>query len=415
MLDNDRTNAAFKETIDTLRKHHGYYSDRIEKRFWYFDRKTIKFGQIGANCQDSRDLLNLTLEVDDRHTNVGGYWLPPEGIRQHIKKMVEKELSRLNDVEPERRNENFSKFHSCFDNKLRTKEINDTVRISHLDDGVIRIAKATYLDQVGTNITADEIVESFDEAFSGKSIRRLDSSEAGEIKPFQECLCANTIGVAVISVDKRGNLLFPFREYRSENARSDDVRRRLGAMERGWHCFASGVLEWRDIEESTHRGDIGKFAEGLTAGIKREIFFETGLTPESEGYELIPYAFARELKRPGKPQFFFVARFNDHTNDQLISIINDNLNSGRIREMSEYATAHPSLFSYAHIRRLLGRAGRGERLFWSLEANADAVIADETLRGITATGRNGDGPTYELYGALLLLQSVLNNGGLRWS
>jgi hypothetical protein len=77
------------------------------------------------------------------------------------------------------------------------------------------------------------------------------------------------------------------------------------------------------------------FTEGLIRGMSREIETETGISVEEGLYELVPYCFARELKRAGKPQFFFICWFKRHSAKQVFKLVN-----GRSpEEADEYADA----------------------------------------------------------------------------
>ena len=186
-------------------------------------------------------------------------------------------------------------------------------------------------------------------------------------------------------------------------------------MERGWHCFSSGVVEWSDISSGDEVSDIGSFCKGLSYSIRREILYETGLTPEADGYEIIPYAFARELKRPGKPQFFFLLRFTRMTAQEVIDSIDRNLEAGKIREMTEYAIAHPGFSTARFLKRIRGRSEAAKRRFWVTGSYADRTVNSEFLHDFSENGHEGDGPTYELFGALYILEMVYRMGRLNWS
>ena len=163
MFDNETANIALRSTLEKLREAHRHYADKINKREWYVDIKLLNFGGVGYSGDRELDLQSLRLVDNRSKTNNFGYWLPPAELRKHIVAKAKDEIGRLNDVTPEYRNPNFDNFHSRFSSELRDKEINDTVRISLLSDTEISVVKSTYLDQVGTNITADTPIDSLDE------------------------------------------------------------------------------------------------------------------------------------------------------------------------------------------------------------------------------------------------------------
>lgn len=412
-IDNERATLELKATLTVLSERHGYYSQRIVLREWYFDRKLLNFGGAGYVGPGAFNFHDLGLRIADTDINAHGYWTPPQAIAEHIKYQAERTPDRLLPVPLEKRNPNFDKFHSTFDDKLRGLQIDDTVRINAFSEKEIVISKATYLDQVGTNITPDEPIQSSDERYSGKTVRQVDSYRTGQIKPFDECVAANTIGVAAICIDAKGELLIPFREHSGTNMRTDDYRQRLGAMERGWHCFSSGVLEWRDIAAAVETGKIEEFCKGLTIGIQREIFYETGIRPEENAYKITPYAFARELKRPGKPQFFFLIRFHSLNSKEIMEKINDNIARGIVQEDSEYAYESMKL-SRAHLLDLLAGKKLKRRRFWVTNISADAFVSESFLTKFANERHEGDGPTYELYGGLCLLRDAYKRGKLQW-
>lgn len=409
-VNNDTARRGLRQTIQVLKAHHPCYAARIDRREWYVEVYYINFFGRGAIGSEAVDFGSIRLERSSENTNEYGYWMPPKEVRTHIVKQSEQEIHRLNPVSPDLQNKNFDLFHSKFDEKLRDCEINDTVRISDFSNGKISIVKATYLDQVGTNITADTYIETTNEEFRGRTLRQIDTFSDGRLRPFNSCLQANTIGVAAIAVDKDDKLFFPFREYNSDKARGDDVRRRLGAMERGWHCFSSGVLDWSDIDTAAGQSSINLFMEGLTAGILREILYETGLTREEHTFDVAPYAMARELKRPGKPQFFFLVRFRSMTSEQIVESINRKLSEGAVREITEYALKHPKLGSLKFLNRLMKRRTAPQRRIWSTNCTINSLLNDGFLSKLSNEGWEEEFPTYELYGALYILRDALRSG-----
>ena len=409
VFNNETAVLGLRDTIRELKEHHPAYADRITQREWYAEVRFLNFSGCGLVGPEATDLSTFRITPATVDTNSHGYWCPPFEIREHIKKIAAEEIGRLNKVEEPRRNKNFAHFHSEFPEELGECEINDTVRISSFGDGALSVVKATYLDQLGTNITADQKIRCLNEKYRDKTLRALDTQPNGALKSFAECLQANTIGVAAIAVDCDGELFFPLRSFNDKNVGKNHVLRRLGAMERGWHCFSSGVLEWSDVETAVAQNDMKLFLEGLTSGILREILYETGLTREEHGFDIIPFAMARELKRPGKPQFFFLLRFNKLTAKEVVDKINEQLNGSKIRELTEYALERPGFAKSKFLNKLLNRPSTLKRHIWTAKAST-RPLTDKFLFSLSEHGHAGEYPTYELFGGLRILKDATDKG-----
>jgi hypothetical protein len=395
------------ETQSLLLEHHAYYRQSIKDRFWYDDPMLIRFGDRGPVDADL-DLSGMTVEVDRAHCNEHGYWLPHADLRQHIVDRAKDEIGRLKPLEPGRpANPEFAHFHSPFPQELADCEINDTVRLNHdlESGGIISLAKATYLDQVGTNITADVPIlppagRRRASPLTGRTCRQLDTLDDGQLKPLSECIQANTIGVTAVAVDRDNRIIARFRK--GTDLRSDDVQQRLGAMRQGWHCFSSGVLEWSDIAEGAASASTAKFCDGLTEGMRREIWYETGFARDSDDYSIVPYGFARELKRPGKPQFFFLTKFHNMTAEEVCARVEENHEAGRIREAGEYGALEQNWFQ--NVVRMMLRKRKPPAGCWIIELEGSKGLDRDELRRISDDGFAGETLTYEFYGALFLLR-----------
>lgn len=402
------TKTELAETLSVLLEHHPHYRQSILARFWYDDPTLIRFGDQGPADADI-DLAGMTVEIDRTHANEHGYWLPHADLRPHIVGKASTEIGRLKPLEDGRsKNPDFAHFHSAFPEALANCEINDTVRLNRdlEPGGVISITKATYLDQIGTNITADEPIvppagRRRTSELSGRTCRQLDTSGNGRLKPLSDCIQANTIGVTTVAVDKDNRIIARFRKAKQTDLRQDDVQQRLGAMRQGWHCFASGVLEWSDIQEGATRASAQQFCEGLMEGMRREIWYETGFGRDSNEYSIVPYGFARELKRPGKPQFFFLAKFHHMTAEDVCARIVQNDHAGMIREAGEYGS--PDQKGLGNVVRMLLRKRKPPAGFWIIDPKAVHGLDKNELRRISDDGFAGETLTYELYGALFLL------------
>ena len=161
-------------------------------------------------------------------------------------------------------------------------------------DGRIVIEPANYFEQVGSNLTIDwasGLVGGHYDTF--RSI--IEKPELGCLRPLPTSNLANTLGVAVFFKTSDEKILIPIRG--NQQAIMSEGRGKF-------HCSASGVFEWPLSIKGKKTVDFEIFLYGMRLEIKRE------LNINSDQYELIPLAFARELARGGKPQLFFCALSN---------------------------------------------------------------------------------------------------------
>lgn len=171
------------------------------------------------------------------------------------------------------------------------------------------LQRAGYFDQVRTNLTIDMPIS------LGSSMRTEDLSPDKQLRPLQESILANTIGVSAIWVtplrkgDRRSRHQVFLRPRRKQTGVYYDL---LGTV--------SGVVE-------APEGDIFpccKLEEYAKSEILREFYQETGYKlyldsrQMSESVvEVVPLMFVRELIRGGKPQFFFLIVTPEISESQL--------------------------------------------------------------------------------------------------
>ena len=243
------------------------------------------------------------------------YWTPALNMHEHMRSVIaEPDIKRrlvLPNLENKKKpNPNFSRFpvgYGLRDPGLADFEIDDTIRIRSLTDECIEIERANYLDQLATNICPDRIPLGRTETL------RESETIGGRLSPLQPDSCfANTIGAALVLIDKFGIPLLRFRG-RPDSVQDREAGGRLAVMEKGWHCVASGVTKWQDLhwgELPATGADCNWLIAGVKSGMWRELEEETALTPE-DGLLMQALAFGRELKRAGKPNFFFIAEAKD--------------------------------------------------------------------------------------------------------
>ena len=151
--------------------------------------------------------------------------------------------------------------------------------------GNLVVQPVQYTDSVVTNHC--KVADLEIPGLPGKTPRTLSEMESGRLKTFSESPLANAIGVACVirTLDNRWVI-----GRRGEKLAFDPGT---------WACPASGALEWGE------RGEWGHwdFDGWIKASMALECEQELGLCVPRRS--IIYLAFARELSRLGKPQFFF--------------------------------------------------------------------------------------------------------------
>ena len=248
------------------------------------------------------------------------YWNPSESMKEHMRIVASEKASKDRLVRVASRpgkqcNPNFRRFpaeYALHDPSLGDHEIDDTIRVQSLTRDRLVLERANYLDQLSTNIAPDRKPE------GQKRTLRARETLNGRLAPLrQESCLANTLGSALVLIDRHGFPILRFRG-RPEEAQQRHPGSRLAVMARGWHCAASGVMKWDDLDFSSpgSERDLAWLVRGMETGMWRELREETGLCPE-DGIQMHPIAFARELKRAGKPNFFFVARASTMSREEI--------------------------------------------------------------------------------------------------
>ncbi|MDX3928858.1 MAG: hypothetical protein QHC90_24020 [Shinella sp.] len=282
------------------------YRDEMSEGLWYAEAITGK---------DVAEFASRPVVIRD------GYWggeNPHIGhivgnVYRHLDAVQRKEepsrLSQKNAEDDEWRAQDPAFFDAVlrrYGPDVAGHKIDQTVSIVDFSGESLTIQRSCYLDQLGSNIFCDKPV-----GVSGDTLRTLNLSD-GKALPFSESTLANTIGVSAVFVGRDG---IPLLRWRQQQKGS----RRMAIMESGWHCTASGVLTWQDFTSAAKDGRTT--VASVVNGILRESAYEAGIGRTDEFYDLKLVAFARELKRAGKPQFFFVLRFPDHTAAEIRDII----------------------------------------------------------------------------------------------
>ena len=180
------------------------------------------------------------------------------------------------------------------------------------------LQRAGYHDQVRTNLTLDLPIG------LGMSMRTEDLSASKQLRPLEESVLANTIGVSAIWVtpcrkgDKKSRHQVFLRPRRKQTGVYYDM---LGTV--------SGVVEVPDDDTFT----CETLEEYASSEIIREFYQETGYKqyldskslPETV-VQVVPLMFVRELIRGGKPQFFFLIVTPEISESELTPFFNNSYN-----------------------------------------------------------------------------------------
>ncbi|HVO71982.1 MAG TPA: hypothetical protein VMT24_18160 [Aggregatilineaceae bacterium] len=145
-----------------------------------------------------------------------------------------------------------------------------------------------YSEAMATNLIADVPLSLFglDEP---STPRLLDRGANGTLRPLEESMLANPIGVAGLAISRDGQILTMHRaKHLSTYA---DV---LGAT-------SSGYVDWSDITAAP-----GSLNAALLFALRREIGEELYLMPEEiDGIDFVPLGVYREFYRAGFVQAFY--------------------------------------------------------------------------------------------------------------
>lgn len=366
-------------------------ADNIGRGLFYFDQRFL--GELGHFRNTAIDFTSLRVIGCQRKAN---YWSPDKDMHLLMANTVKAKVLGVSKSplrkpdDPSRLNPRFDDFGVKYPNELRAYLVDDTVRISHFDNAEIEVALSTYLDQLATNLAPELIFPDH-----GKSLRTLDTSKSGTPSPLRESILANTIGVAGIFVDKFGTPLIRYRNY--AGSRSEV----LAVMPMGWHVGTSGALKWQDLfidgVDEVLTGEM--LLQGLERGLLRELSEEAFKLQVAGRLSCRLYAFARELPRAGKPQFFFTIHFHDLSTEQIITEI---LNAQDISE-PEYSTK-------GRIFRITNRQRTQDLIREVPSLRLTPIRRDE--QAIEAIA---DDLTYECEAAHRLLHEAIDKYGFKWN
>jgi len=134
------------------------------------------------------------------------------------------------------------------------------------------------------------------ESIAQKTLRGyLVAKYQHKLPPLKHLTLANTIGISCIIFFYSKDQLTPYLPIRNK-ALLNKNQNELAVFEGGFHCTASGVLEWKNTDSS-----INYFINEM----QRELEEEVGLTKNDLKF-LYPLSICREFLRGGKPQIFFI-------------------------------------------------------------------------------------------------------------
>ncbi len=152
----------------------------------------------------------------------------------------------------------------------------------------VTLQRSSYFAQVRTNLSLD-----FGRREGRETLRVKDLGPNGSLKPLEDSILVNSIGVsAVLFADDGGE-----RRYFMK------LRRAGTGVYPGMLAGIGGAVQ----PPAGHSPRMGDLLDHARSEILREISEETGLPADPGAYGTIaPLALLRELTRGGKPQFFFL-------------------------------------------------------------------------------------------------------------
>lgn len=357
--------------------------------YWYTQSQVLSIAGTG-------DPSALTFEsVSIGRPVCADYWDLHAALRNSAEDpaLVVDELVRIADLQVtlnpgKSPNLDFDSYPVRWPEKFRSREVNDIVRMSQLDFARRQLAcnRGTYLDSCVTNLRSDEPLDSL----GGRTMRHL-STQGGDVAPFESSPLANGLGVACMFLDNRNTVVF------NDRRESDAEEAPMAVMKAGMHVSSSGVLEWKDVCRADGSVDIQSFAHGVVRGMVREIDRECAIPAQGvDGirYEIASLEFARELPRAGKPQAFFVARFNCRSSDLIESVKRRRksvrlapegheygdtfseigLQQGRARRLTHVEIAQMTYEGYGAYRAL-ARANRLDKFMWRPASDFASALA----------------------------------------
>jgi hypothetical protein len=150
---------------------------------------------------------------------------------------------------------------------------------------VAKVERARFFDQARTNLTLDYPIRRDNRH---TTLRQLDLGPAGTLRDLSESILVNSLGVSALVGYRKSHQWYFFCKTR----KADD------AIHENMLGSTSGVAE---LIPGQRICDLVAFGE---AEMLREFYNESGLRC-GHVLRIVPLAFARELIRGGKPQFFF--------------------------------------------------------------------------------------------------------------
>lgn len=361
--------------IETLRSRFG----DPQWGHWYTELRAVRIAGTGDEFADF-DLNDLAFSGDRSYWDLkSALKLPLSSHASFIADLTDiadkyVKLNTTKQVCPD-----FDVFPVQWPDRFKHCEVNQIVRLSTFDPERMQVSvtRSNYLESCVLNLRCDEPLPSL----NGRTTRQLGKQD-GRLAALKESPLANGIGVACLFMTKGDILVFNDRKGREEEGKP------MAVMKAGRHVSSSGVLEWADICRADNSVDGESFATGLIRGMVREIDRECGIPPEGVdgvSYEIAALAFARELPRAGKPQFFFLARFDCNVEALKSLLIKQRNAPGKAPEGHEYGT------EFLPIRL-------------SPDGAAPKLKSDDVKR-----------MTYEAVGAIDALATVSDIRNLHWS
>lgn len=186
-----------------------------------------------------------------------------------------------------------------------TVRVRDFSCVTTPEDGQCRyvcsLQRASYYDQVHTNLTLDRLFTGIEE----DSVRSLDLGPNNSLIDFSRSIMANTLGVSAIWVMEDGDA----------SSRTKKLKYFLMPRSRKTGVYSGMLSSVGGVVQAPESAQFptDSFEDYAAAEMRREFVEESGVDYlvkkgklSDTDISIIPLAFVRDLVRGGKPQFFFL-------------------------------------------------------------------------------------------------------------
>ena len=236
---------------------------------------------------------------------------------------------------------------------------------------ILGLQKARYSDQVQSNLVMDWSGTHALKDWGTATFRTFLATRHGnKLPPLTEKALANTIGVSVILFYRYHSGSYV--PYLPERVRAQfRKQRKLAVFEGGYHCTASGAVEW---------SNGNTFEEIFESDMRRELEEEVGIASDDLQI-MVPLVLCREFLRGGKPQIFFAGVTTLNEDDLVARRMNALEKQRALGGKIEVEHRHLRASSSTELREMLVKNPL------TLEATANLYYATMFIEKYSTCGR----------------------------